>query len=491
MNDIEINRGEPRKWHQYLAASLAAIGAMCAGTLEGWTSPALPYLQGNYTEGDVISDDEASWIGSLAPLGALVGALPAGFLADMFGRRRVLLMLTVPFAVGWVITVLADRSVCLLYTARIIIGLATGASTVVIPVYNEEISETNVRGELGSYLDISLTLGILYVYAIGAFVPYIWLCIACGVIPILYGATFFWMPESPMYLLSKGKSAEAEKSLRWLRNTQMLDSPTNPTIDAELQDMWSLVKKEDCDNCYVQESSRWAAFKQLISNVSYKSPTFKTVTVVVGLMLLQQLSGINAVIFYTVDIFQDAGSSLSPYYCTLILGVVQVAFTYIAALLVDRLGRRVLLLFSNTVMAISLLVLAVFFFYKEAGFDMHSWTWIPLAALNLYIVSFSLGIGPIPWIMMVELATIETKGWVSSLGVSVNWAMVFVMTKLFVVMSNNLGQAATYGILCLVCVFGSFFVVFCVPETKGKTREEIQNELAGKERKGTEEPVLK
>ncbi|PSN47388.1 hypothetical protein C0J52_11156 [Blattella germanica] len=438
----------------------AVIIIVSGGTLEAWTSPALPYLQANHStlqslenitssiETEVargITDDEASWIGSLAAIGALIGALPTGPLADKFGRRVVLLGLTLPF------------SVLLLYTARFIMGFAAGAAMVAVSLYNEEIAETKLRGELGSYLDLALTVGILYVYAIGAFVPYIWLCIAGAIVPILFAITFFWMPESPVFLLSKGRKIEAEKSLRWFRNVEKLDSPA---IYMELREMEGSIKKPSvrCELCD-RPTSKFVALKRCLSTISYSSPTCKTVFLVIGLMLGQQLSGINAVIFYTVDIFQAAGSTLSPYYCTLIVGVVQVISTYIAALLMDRLGRRVLLLTSGFGMAISLLILTVFFYFKETGVELSDWNWLPLASLNVYIVAFCIGFGPIPWFMVVELSTNETKGWMSSLGVSVNWLMVFVMTKVFILMLKGLGQAVSYGILCGLCAFSAIFVL--------------------------------
>ncbi|KAJ9579237.1 hypothetical protein L9F63_024653 [Diploptera punctata] len=170
------------------------------GTLGAWTSPALPDLQQNNT---AITDEDGSWIGSLGGLGALIGSLPAGLLADRLGRRTVLLGLTLPFLLGWVIVTIGQKNVMMLYTARFILGLATGASSVVAPLYTEEISETIIRGELGSYLDFAIAVDILYVYAFGAFVSYIWLCISCLVLPLFFAVTFFWMPESPMYLLSK------------------------------------------------------------------------------------------------------------------------------------------------------------------------------------------------------------------------------------------------------------------------------------------------
>ncbi|KAJ9581439.1 hypothetical protein L9F63_023371, partial [Diploptera punctata] len=340
-------------------------------------------------------------------------------------------------------TVFIFTCIPMLYSARFILGLATGASTVVVPLYTEEISETSIRGELGSYLDVAITIGILYVYAFGAFVPYIWLCIASIVVPLVLAVTFFWMPETPMYILSKGRKLEAEKSLRWLRNISTLH---NSDIEVELIEM-------------EKNSNKPRDNTKFFSNFTTNSPVLKSLFLVLGLMAFEQLSGVYAVEFYTVDIFKAAGSKLSPYYCTLIVGVVQAIATFTAALLMDRAG---------------------FSFAKDLGYDETYFNWIPLVAFNLYIVCFSIGFGPIPWFMMVELSTSETRGWISSLAVSFNWGMVFLMTKVFTLMLTQWGQAVTYGILCAICVIGSVFVFTCIPETKGKSREEIQAVLSGK-----------
>ncbi|XP_069674213.1 facilitated trehalose transporter Tret1-like isoform X2 [Periplaneta americana] len=445
------------KWPQRLAACLAALLSVCVGSLEGWTSPALPRLQTprNNTEG-IISDDEASWIGSLAPLGAVFGALPSGYLAGRFGRRFLLLLLTVPLSLGWITIILVGQSLALLYTARFILGFTMGATTVIIPLYNEEIAEINLRGELGTYMDISVTIGILYMYAVGAFVPYIWLCILAAIIPVLFGITFFWMPESPVYLLSKGRKIEAEKSLCWLRNVDICNSHH---VLEEFND--------------IQKSLEIVLPSESVS----KTSVFRILGVVFGLMIFQQLSGINAVIFYTVDIFKASKSTLSPYISTLIIGIVQVLATYIAALFMDHIGRRVLLILSDIFMAVSYLALALYFYFSTQESDISSWNWVPLVALNVLVIAYSVGFGPIPWFMMVELSTNEAKGLVSALAVSLNWALVFIVTKVFSLMISELGPAETYGILCVICVVGCMFVALFVPETRGKTREEIQGVL--------------
>nr|CAD7394085.1 unnamed protein product [Timema cristinae] len=211
-----------------------ALSALVTGTIQGWTAPALPYLlhenlpkldNENITtisQTPGITIQQASIIGAIAALGGLVGALPAGPLADTLGRKKLLLLLTFPFFVGWIIIPAAPESVPWIYTSRFISGVAMGAVTVVVPLYSEEIAEDRVRGALGVYLDLMVTVGILVSYVLGSLVSYRDLALTCSLLPLLFAATFLWMPESPLYLVTAGKVDQAEKALRWLRGAETL-----------------------------------------------------------------------------------------------------------------------------------------------------------------------------------------------------------------------------------------------------------------------------
>ncbi|PSN31408.1 Facilitated trehalose transporter Tret1, partial [Blattella germanica] len=417
--------------------------AVCVGTVDGWTSPALPYLQEprlllqefnvtNSTTHHLVTDEEASWIGSLAPLGALIGAIPSGYLANVLGRKLLLLLLTVPL----------------------------------------------VRGALGVNMDMMFNVGILYIYIIGALESYYWLSISACIIPALFAVTFIWMPESPIYLLSKGETEKAEKSLRWLRG---ISSAKSQDIERELNQMHKYINDSVVKTTKpVIEKSKSQLLKEYIADISLKSPTAKAIKIIFGLMIFQQLTGIDAVIYYTVDIFNDAGTSLSPFVCTIIVGVLPLISTYIPSLIVDRAGRRILLIISELGMAVSLLFLSLHFSMQSNHMDV-SWSgWVPLIAVNAFIISFSIGFGPLPWLIMAELLTTEAKVWVSSMAVCLNWSLTFAVTKLFPIINRDLGPAMTYGGFCVICILGTIFVILFVPETQGKSREDIQIELIGR-----------
>jgi MFS family permease len=207
------------------------------------------------------------------------------------------------------------------------------------------------------------------------------------------------------------------------------------------------------------------------------SPTKRAVNIVCCLTIFRQVSGINAVIFYTVDIFQEAGGVLSPFLATIIVGIAQVVATFISSLLVERTGRRVLLLFSSVTMAVCHLLLAVHFYFKQNGGDLRTFGWLPLLCVATFIVGFTIGFGSLPWVMMAELLPNESKSWASGLAASVNWIFGFAVTNLYGMMIENLGEMITFGLFGGMCILGTVIIAFIVPETKGKTREEIQLEL--------------
>ncbi|KAL0276887.1 UNVERIFIED_CONTAM: hypothetical protein PYX00_004355 [Menopon gallinae] len=416
------------------------LGAFAVGTSLSWTSPALPLLSNSTTSPleEDITDDEGMWIGSLLAIGALIGAFPAGYLADTVGRKLTLAGLALPFILSWLLIIFAN-SIGMIYSARIFAGIATG-------------------GALGSYFQLLLTIGILFSYGVGAFLNYTVLGISCCIIPIIYLAVFFFMPETPSFLLSKGKRSEAISTLKWFRGD-------NYDVRSEL--------------CKIEEEitearENKATFKDLISS----NANINALVISLGLMLFQQLSGINAVIFYTASIFQAAGSDLDSNVCAIIVGAVQVVVTYFATLLVDLAGRKILLLISSGVMCVCLNILGFYFYMKEKDeSSVQGLDWVPLVCVCVYIICFSLGFGPLPWMMMSELFSNSIKGLASGLAVSLNWILTFVVTRTFVDIIAKMGTDGAFWLFGVITAIGFLFVCLLVKETKGKSFVEIQRML--------------
>lgn len=430
---------------------------MAVGTVLAWTSPTLPELQSaNSTL--PITPEEGSWISSLVAVGAIVGAVPAGYFAERFGRKLVILALSAPFLLSWVLIVAAN-SVVLLYLARFIAGIATGAVSVVAPMFIGEIAESSIRGALGSFFQVMLTVGILYTYIIGAVAGYTWLGTLSGAIPVALFITFSRVPESPTYLMKKCRTEDAKKSLKFYRGSSY--------------NFWKELQELEKD---ISESTQEkASIRDLVSSRGTK----KALVISLGLMVFQQLSGINAVIFYSVDIFDAAGSTLDPKVSAIIVGVVQVVVTYAASLMVDRAGRRVLLLLSASIMGLCLAILGLYFCLKNKGDDVSGIGWLPLMCVTIFIVMFSLGFGPLPWMMMGEVFAPNVKGAASSIAVCTNWTLVFLVTYTFGKLVDGLGEHTTFWLFAVICGIATVFIFYLVPETKGKSLAEIQRILNG------------
>lgn len=459
-NVMHARASTSKTFPQYVAALSAAGGALALGTLLGWTSPAQVGLTaGEY--GFKVNEDQFSWIGSAMTLGAACVCIPIGMLINLIGRKLTMLLLVCPFALGWCLLIWA-QNVGMMYAARFILGISGGAFCVTAPMYTGEIAHKDIRGTLGSFFQLMNTAGILFVYAIGAGLNVFWLSIVCGLVPILNAAIFVFMPESPTYLVSKNNTEGAIKSLQWLRGRDY-------DYHAEIEELRTTEAK-------IKENpvSVGAALTRPVA--------LKALAISLGLMFFQQMCGINAVIFYSTDIFRDANTGMDENVSTIVVGVMQVVATFISVLVVDRLGRRLLLLASTAAVALATICMGVYFYMQQR--DPESVTtlgWLPVCSLCVFIIMFSIGFGPIPWLMMGELFTSDIKGVAGSIAGTTNWLLAFIVTKTFVNMKTALGNGETFWLFSAISVVGIAFVYFLVPETKGRSLNEIQDILEGRQ----------
>ncbi|XP_063232280.1 facilitated trehalose transporter Tret1-like [Bacillus rossius redtenbacheri] len=194
---------------------------------------------------------------------------------------------------------------------------------------------------------------------------------------------------------------------------------------------------------------------------------------------LQQMSGVNTATFYTTIIFKEAGSSMSPSHATIIVGASQVVFTLVSGLVVDRLGRKVLLMASDAIMSLCMFALGTFFYLQYMEQDVSALGWLPIASISVFFMAYALGYGPLPWVVMAEVFLPSVKGLAGAASCVVNWLLAFVVTKFFADMVGAFGTHTTFWIFAVLSLFGVVFVWLVVPETKGKTSDEIFKELNG------------
>lgn len=460
INGTIVHRESKKLW-QYLASISASIMAVGVGTALAWTSPVLPQL---YEPNSwlVITTEQGSWVSSLLALGAMVGAILSGPMADKLGRKKSLLLLTAPFLLSWAIIIFAFE-LWLINVARFIVGIGVGAACVLVPTYISEIAETSTRGTLGAMFQLFLTIGILVAFVLGAILSYTGFAIICALVEIGFFASFMWMPESPVWLMNRKQKPEATMAITILRGDSYDPSEELAEIQRQAE----------------QAASRKSSIFDLIRTRAAK----KALLASLGAMFFQQMSGVNAVIFYTVTIFQASGSSMSPEIASIVVTTVQMVMSGVAAIIVDRAGRKPLLIFSSSVMTASLVALGLYFNIKATGNDVSDLGWLPLTSLTLFMISFSIGLGPIPWMLMGELFPAETKAVASGIAVMLNWFLVFLVTKTFPMMNDELGADATFWIFAGIMVAATAFTYFIIPETKGKSSQEIQEVLQGNDSK--------
>ncbi|KOX76211.1 Facilitated trehalose transporter Tret1 [Melipona quadrifasciata] len=435
--------------NQVLAALSVSMGSMVVGYSSSYTSPGLVSMRDNATATFEVTKETGMWIGSIMPLSALFGGIAGGPCIEYLGRRNTILATALPFIAAWLLIALA-MNVGMVLAGRALCGFCVGIASLSLPVYLGETIQPEVRGTLGLLPTAFGNTGILICFVAGMYLNWRNLALLGASLPIPFMILMFMIPETPRWYISKGKAKRARKSLQWLRGK-----------GTDINDELSAVQKLHT------ESERNVSQGALME--VFKKSNLKPVLISLGLMFFQQLSGINA----------DAGSSIDENISTIIVGIVNFISTFVAAAVIDKLGRKMLLYISGISMCLTLFTFGTFFYVKSAGTDVTSFGWIPLLSLIVYVIGFSLGFGPIPWLMMGEILPVKIRGSAASVATAFNWTCTFVVTKTYEDIVSVIGPYGTFWMFGTIVVVGFVFVIICVPETRGRSLEEIEKRFAG------------
>ena len=431
-------------------ATLAAVGGFLFGYDTGVISGVVVLVKDQWR----LSSGMQEVVVSAVLIGAMAGAAAAGKLADHFGRRTVIIAAAAVFFVGSIGTGLSP-SIEWLIAGRVVIGVAIGFASCVVPLYISEIAPAEHRGKLVSLNQLAITIGILGSYGVDrAFADvnngwrYMFLC---GVIPaLLLGIGMLFVPESPRWLVGRGLVDKARA---------VLMRAVGPSkADADLATLQAAIA--GAPNGGVRELLvRWLRPALIIG---------------VGLMFFQQFTGINTVIYYAPTIFQMAGfdSASAAISATVIVGVVNVLFTVVSLWLIDRAGRKPLLYVGLAGMTLSLTVLGVAF-AAQASLGAVA-KWVAVGSLMAYVAAFAISLGPIAWLIMSEIYPLNVRGTAMGIATFSNWAFNFIVAMTFLSLIDGLGRAGAFWLYAALGVAGLVFVRLYVPETKGVTLENIE-----------------
>jgi MFS transporter, SP family, galactose:H+ symporter len=430
-----------------IAALFAALGGLLFGYDTGVISGALIFIKRDFSLTTIAEEIVVSGV----LLGATMGAILGGQMADRFGRRRVLLVTATIFGVGALASALAS-SPGILIASRIVLGIAIGLSSTNVPVYLSEVSPPAARGRIVSLFQLAVTAGIVSAYVVDyAFAKvggWRWM-LGLAVAPaVIFGTGMFFLPETPRWLIRSGRRELARGVLIRIRDSSDVD-PEITEIEASLAQQ-------------VQSGSWSDLFHRHVR---------PALVVGLGLAVFQQITGINTVIYYAPKILQAAGfaSASGAILATAGVGVVNFGMTIVAMLLVDRIGRRPLLLVGIAGMIVTLAVLALSFHSTFANLE-----WIAVISLMGYVASFAIGLGPIFWLIIAEIYPLKVRGLAEGTAATFNWASNLIVSLTFLTLLEKLGASSTFALYAFFSVASWLFSYYRVPETKGRTLEQIE-----------------
>jgi SP family galactose:H+ symporter-like MFS transporter len=435
--------------HIAVIAATAALGGLLFGYDTGVISGALLFLR----EAFHLSNLMLGVVTSIALGGAAGGAAFAGSLADKFGRRPILMATAVTFVFGATVSALAP-SLFILLAGRLLVGIGIGGASMLTPLYLAEVAPKKERGALVSFNQLAVTLGILGSYLVGyalaSHAAWRWMLGLGGVPGVILFVGMIFLPETPRWLAGHGHSDRAKSALLQLRGrhadvaVEMAELRPDLTPQARL----------------------------LPQNRLGHAATRLPMVVGIGLAVFQQVTGINTVIYFAPTIFQAAGlsSASAAILATAGIGVVNVVMTMVAIWLVDRVGRRILLLWGLGGMGVSLCLLAVAFLLGKGP----ALSWLTAGSLTAYIGCFAIGLGPVFWLLISEIfpMTIRAKG--MSAATIANWVSNLVVALTFLDLAGYLGHAGVFLLYAALTFAGLVFAYVLVPETKGLSLEKIQ-----------------
>ncbi|MBM7539961.1 sugar porter family MFS transporter [Amphibacillus cookii] len=439
-------------WYVILVACAAGMAGLLYGFDTAVISGAIGYLEEIYQ----LSPAMKGWVISCVMIGGVTGVATSGYFSDKFGRKKILMVSAIFFILSAAGSAFATGVTMLVY-ARILGGLGIGFASALSVTYISECAPPDIRGRLGSLYQLFTVLGIsatFYInYGVANSGTYEWgleagwrWMLGYGIIPgIIFLSLLFFIPESPRYMVQKGNDEDAFKTLTRINGKEV--------AKAELASIKQSIVNET-------NSSTKALFKPGMR---------KAMGVGIFLALFNQVIGMNAVTYYGPEIFRSIGfGNNTEFLATTVIGAVQVAFTIVALILIDRLGRRKLMAIGSSLMALFMLAIGSIYYFQPANSGI-----LLLITIASFTASFCISMGPIPWIMIPEIFPNHLRAKAVGLATIFLWGANWAIGQFTPMLFSTIGNANTFFMFAVINVICFTFVMTIVPETKNKSLEEI------------------
>ncbi|GAB0086684.1 hypothetical protein DMENIID0001_007910 [Sergentomyia squamirostris] len=448
--------------NQYIATLFANFPALFFGLSIGWLSPSIPQLLSldSPLPSGPITVDEASWVSSILYLFAIIGSVVFGWLVDRIGRKYALYIGAIPNIVTWLLIPFANN-VIYLYISRAFSGIAAGAMFVTVPLFVAEIAENSIRGILGSILGISIAVGILLGQVICTYMSFSKAPFVILGMSILFFAAFPIFPDTPQYLMMRNRNIAAEDALNYYRGVnQASEGDFLAQVNQEM---------EQLRQAQVSTTPRTP-----VTLKDFKSAGVKQALLISTILFMgRNMCGLFPLVNFTESIFIASGSTMDYSISTFIVSSLAIVACILCTVLVDRTGRRSVLIVSCGGSALSLLGLGVFFLIKSLDYDVSHINWFPLTTFSIFNFLANFGIVTMPHFVGAEILPTKLRGIVFSTMMVVSWPLLFLLTHYFLIVAEKYEIYYFIFVFFAWCVFQTVYMLIWVPETKGRSLEEI------------------
>uniref|UniRef100_A0A1I8NXV2 Major facilitator superfamily (MFS) profile domain-containing protein n=3 Tax=Stomoxys calcitrans TaxID=35570 RepID=A0A1I8NXV2_STOCA len=461
--------GESRKavWRQQLMVFLGNTGVMGAGMAIAIPSVTLGQLT-NEQEDFFLTIEEASWFSSINTMACPLGGLLVGLLMDRVGRKNTILVTDICGVIGWALLALAslhtDHSAIYIQMliARFISGIMIGLAVSPVGVYSAEISLPRIRGRLILGTSLGLASGILFMYVLGYFIRNDWqlISIISTVHQIISTLCVLPMPETPSWLMQNGHYEKARRSLKYFRGLNKNDASYCEEFENELN---QIKKTSEESRNTAKNESLWQAIKA--------PEVIKPLLIMIGFFGFQQCSGVVVVVVFAVQISTQAGVTIDPVLCAVMVGVARIITTFFMSTIFEKWGRKPAGMVSASGMTACMMLLAASGWFPE---QLGKIPVLPIICIVMHIVFSTMGLLTLPFFMISEVFPQRVRGSASGFAVSLGLIISFVVIKLYPTMEKAMGTANVFAFYGGVSLLAVAFIYFLVPETRGRTLLEIE-----------------